>query len=231
MALLGEMFEFIVHQSRQPLSLILTISSTSQLKNNLSILTKEELDKNFELISESVNHLSSSIDDFRNFINPNKIKREFQISNSINKSLNFLQKRLKDNSINIVKEIGIQSMIGVENELTQVLMCIINNAIDELKKADKRYLKITLTNDKDNYIIKIKDSAGGIKNSYIDKVFKIYCTTKEKKGTGIGLYMSKKIIQESFNGEIVASNKEYIHNYELLKGAEFKIILPIKKEV
>ena len=112
----------------------------------------------------------------------------------------------------------------------QAMVNIINNAKDALldTKEENRIIFIDITQDEKNVIIQIKDTAGGIKSKTLEKVFEVLYTTKEKTGMGIGLYMTKKLINEKMNGEISVSNETITYNDKEYLGASFKILLPKK---
>ena len=113
----------------------------------------------------------------------------------------------------------------------QVIISILSNSIDIFKARDieKKYINIDIYEDDIHYFISIKDSAGGIKEDIIDKIFEPYFTTKHKyQGTGLGLYMTRKIINSSMGGEITVQNRKFVHNQKKYEGAEFKIKIPIK---
>lgn len=228
MAVLGEMFEFIIHQSRQPLSTVLTISTSLEIKNEIKSLSREELSKDLKILSDNINYISSSMNDFRNFINPKKVRSVFLVSECISKAIQFTSNRIKSNNIIVEKYNTLIKLNGVYNELVQVMICIINNSIDELCKLEnkKKYIIIDITKKENNIIIKIRDNANGVNEKILKTMFTLYNTTKGEKGTGLGLYMSKKIIEESFNGKIHVSNEDFVFDTTIQHGAKFEIILP-----
>ena len=122
-----------------------------------------------------------------------------------------------------------------ENELLQVIINILNNAKDELVKIEKeenRIIFIDLYKEQNNLIIKIKDSAGGIKEEIIDRIFEPYFTTKHKSnGTGIGLYMCEEIVIKHIKGKIKVSNVDYIFEGKDFSGALFEISIPIEVKI
>lgn len=231
MATMGEMIGNITHQWKQPLSLI-SISNGLVKLNQVddSFSTKEEIHDALENIDNSVQHLSNTIDDFRNFFRPDKEKTFFNLKDTFSKIYKLMNSQLKNESIQIIDNIDDIEAYGYKNELIQVLINIIKNAKDELIKlqADKkRLLFISIYVDNNDAIIKIKDNAGGIPEDVINKIFDVYFTTKEAEdGTGIGLYMSKQII-EGMHGIIKSSNVQYIYESKSYTGAEFEIKLPL----
>jgi signal transduction histidine kinase len=230
MAAMGEMIANIAHQWKQPLSVITTLSSSIKLNKelDLDIDDSEEL-ASLDHILLNANHLAETIDDFKNFFKQ-KPKVLFDIEDVINRTINLINSNLKHYDITIKKDINKFKFIGLDNELIQVLINIINNAQDALKESNNetKLISIKAYEQNSNAIIKIKDNAGGIADDILPNIFNQYFTTKSaSKGTGIGLYMAKKIIIEHFNGTIDVHNIEYDNN----KGAEFIIKLPIEFEV
>ncbi|WP_375723169.1 cache domain-containing protein [Arcobacter sp. KX21116] len=231
MAIMGEMIGNIAHQWKQPLSLISMSNSLLRLnKENESHNSEEEISEAIDNIDNSVVHLTTTIDDFRNFFNPSKEKTYFNIETIFEKTLKLISSEFKTSNIEIVKNIKETYLSGYQNELLQVFINIIKNAKDESiknpNKTQKQYVFIDVFEDKTFLYIKIKDTNGGIPKDILSDVFKPYFTTKKEiGGTGIGLYMSKQIIT-NMNGEINATNEEFQYNNETYIGAQFSIKLP-----
>lgn len=232
MAAMGEMIENIAHQWRQPLSVISTVATGAKLKKDLNLLSDSEFYETMEIINNSSQHLSNTIDDFRNFFSNDKEVISFNVNEAINKALSLVTSKLKNRDIQIIKSKDEITVLGLKNEFIQVILNIINNAIDAfetLKDSDK-YIFINSYKENENLILTIKDNASGIKEEIINRIFEPYFTTKHKsQGTGIGLYMSLEIIKKHMHGELLVSNKEYIYNNNKCKGAEFKIIIPLNQ--
>jgi len=212
-AQLGEIFGFIIHQFKQPLNVITLSASYIDM-----IIQKEcnnpKISDFTTKIKESITYLDKTLNEFRSFLKPNKEKVKVTFEKVIDESLNVLEFYLKttDIDINIIKN-SVEEVEVVENELMQVIINIVKNAIDALKERNIQNPKIDIVIDGCKLII--KDNAGGIKGD-INKIFESYFTTK-KEGTGLGLYMSKIIIEEHFNGKLSVRNVE--------EGAEFTIDL------
>lgn len=231
MAAMGEMIENIAHQWRQPLSVISTVATGAKLKKDLKILSDNDFYETMEIINNSSQHLSSTIDDFRNFFSSDKELVSFGLNDPIEKVLNLISSRLKNRNITIIQSNEDIKIIGLKNEFIQVILNILNNSIDafENKNNTNKFIFIDLYKEGPTAILTIKDNAGGINKDIITRVFEPYFTTKHKsQGTGIGLYMSMEIIQKHMNGKISVSNEEYIYENINCKGAQFKIELPIK---
>lgn len=224
MAAMGEMIANITHQWRQPLSVISTAVTGLKFEKEMDILKDENFYRGMDSIHNSVMHLSKTIDDFRNFFKPNKDKINFNLKDVVEKTLKLLSSQFDINNIYFIKNCENIKIHGAENELVQVLINIINNSKDALKNTDnKRLIFIDVFKQDNKVILLIKDTAGGINKSIINKVFEPYFTTKKDKGTGIGLYMSKQIISDSLNGEIAVSNETFVHENIQYKGACFKL--------
>ena len=230
MAAMGEMIENIAHQWRQPLSVISTVATGAKLKKELGLLNDDEFYETMNIINNSSQHLSNTIDDFRNFFNNDKEVVLFDITIPIEKVLYLISTKLKNRNITVIKNCKEIFVTGLENEFIQVILNIMNNAMDafENKNNDNKFILIDAYNNDKDVIIKIKDNAGGIEKNIIDRVFEPYFTTKHKsQGTGIGLYMSLEIIKKHMNGNLIVSNEEFTYEDILCSGAQFTIELPV----
>ena len=223
MAQMGEMIGNIAHQWRQPLSAISMLSSGYKTQKMLGIeYSNEELDKTFDKITERTEFLTQTIEDFRNFVKQDNDLSNLNIKDVINSTVNILQDTVIHLNISINLNLDDDCMVrGLKGELSQVVLNIINNARDILqeKDIDNKSIDVTLYKEKKNIIVKIQDNAGGIPDYVLPKIFDPYFTTKhQSQGTGIGLYMSKDIIEKHHYGKLIAGNDE--------DGAVFTIILP-----
>jgi two-component system, NtrC family, C4-dicarboxylate transport sensor histidine kinase DctB len=223
---IGEMINNIAHQWRQPLNnLSLTIQNIG-FKYENDVLTKEELNETIDKSKMIINSMSNTIDTFRNFFEPTKNKNLFKVEHSIENTLEILSSTLRFYNIEVVKEIiDDVEIYDYENEFSQVLLNIITNARDALvsNKIEKPIIKVNVSKIENNVIVKIKDNANGINEEIIDRIFEPYFTTKGKgNGTGIGLYMSKLIIEKNMNGKLTVKNDN--------NGAVFIITLNITKQ-
>jgi len=229
-AAMGEMIANIAHQWRQPLSAISTTASSMKLQLELDISTEEEVVESFDHILEYTNFLSQTIEDFRGFLDINEKKREFTISEVIDKTMSIVKAVYKENRIKIIynKNTFPYKSFGLSNTLAQAVLNILNNAKDafDIHNKDKKVF-IHLDNEDGYNIISIQDSALGIKEEILQKIFDPYFTTKhQSQGTGIGLYMSKNIVESGLRGSIEAGNTQTEHEGKLYKGAYFKISIP-----
>jgi len=226
----GEMLGNIAHQWRQPLSAISTLASGMRVRKEYNLITEEEIDKDLNNIVITTQVLSQTIDDFRGFYSQNKEKVEFEIAGAIDQVLNLVLANLKSKNIFVEKDIQNIQCYSFKNELIQVLLNIINNAKDALLEVDTiRYIFISARQIDEHVVIEIYDNAGGIQVDVIEQIFEPYFTTKKKsKGTGIGLYMSKNIIETSLKGKIAVENFTFKYKENLYHGAKFILTIPIQ---
>jgi two-component system, NtrC family, C4-dicarboxylate transport sensor histidine kinase DctB len=236
LASLGEMLNNIAHQWRQPLGAITMIIQSFQTKMFLGKLTPE-------LVEEKVNdalllayNMSSTLHDFRNFFSPNKIKSEFSIKKCIEHSIELSKYLLLQESIEVKliirKDVKINSYY---NELSHVFLNIISNSKDALcSNVDKndRIIKIVVHTFQNHLMVNIIDNGGGIPQKILPKIFEPYYTTKYKSaGTGIGLYMSKQIIEKHMNGEISCKNLVHkMKNKKIFYCSLFTIKIPLENK-
>ena len=222
MASLGEMLGHISHQWRQPLMELSSLFLPIEAKLNMGLdLEKEEILESITKLNDITKYMSTTIDDFRNFFAKDKEKIEFEILEQINSTINIISGSLKANNIHLDIIIKKNPKIwGYKNEYAQVLINIINNAKDVLvqRKTENPYIKITIFEENDSLITAIEDNAGGIKILPLEKVFEPFFTYEKVNGSGIGLFMSKLIIENNMNGELKVQNKN--------EGALFTITIP-----
>ncbi len=220
---MSEMLENIAHQWRQPLAQM--NASVLVIDNILYEKYKNkdvEIEKELINIENLTNYMSKTIDSFRGFFDKTRKTRKFSIKNLIDTSILILGKSLESDAIKITQDIASDFLYeGYENELQQVVLVVLNNAKEALdfNRTINPQININIVKIDDKYKISICDNAGGIDNKIIEKIFDPYFTTKhQKQGTGIGLYMSKIIIESNMNGEINVQN--------ITDGACFNILLP-----
>ena len=231
LAAMGEMIGNIAHQWRQPLSVISTAASGLQMQKECNLLSDDDFNKYTLSIIKNTQYLSSIIEDFRDFYTPTQDKETFNIKSVMKMNLELLSAGLKFNKIKIIEEFEDIEIYNYKNELIQVVSNLITNATDALVSQDikkERYVFIKCYRHENNIIITVADNANGISESIKCKIFEPYFTTKhQSQGTGLGLYMSKKIINESLGGLFFVENIEYKYNNILQKGAIFTITLPL----
>ena len=221
LAQMGEMMSMITHQWRQPLSAISAASTGLQVKIELDKYDEKLFLNSLEKIEEYVHHLSDTINDFTKFFKPSKRKEETTLENLISKALFIISSTFVKNSIEVETNYkNNATLITYSNEVIQVLINILKNAEVILLKRKIPNPKILINSyEKENKkYIEIIDNAGGIDEDIIDKIFDSYFTTKDSDdSTGLGLYMSKFIIEDSCNGSIRVENSN--------GGAKFTIVL------
>jgi C4-dicarboxylate-specific signal transduction histidine kinase len=221
LAQMGEMISMIAHQWRQPLTAISATAISIKMKTELNKLEKDKLLTQVTKIYEYVQHLSVTIDDFRDFFKPNKNKVETNYCDIIKGVLSIVEVSIENQNIELILEATCKSKFYIyDNELKQVVLNIIKNAEDALldNEVENPYIKIKTFKENGNYVLEVSDNAGGIPENIIGQVFDPYFSTKTKKdGTGIGLYMSKIIIEEHCNGKLSVKNSDV--------GAVFRIEL------
>lgn len=230
MAAMGEMIENITHQWKQPLSAMLTQSTGTLLQKELGSINEEAYIHTLETVIKNTNYLSSTIDFFRDFFHEDKIKKNINISKVFQRTINIIDTSIKRHKIHIENSIDETiDLQSYEHELIQVFLNIINNSKDALVKNNidvPRYILIDTINSDKELIISIVDNAGGIDESILNKVFEQYFTTKDKdEGTGIGLYMSKIIVEKHLNGTLKVENIKFNYNNVEYFGAKFSIKL------
>lgn len=232
MASLGEMISNIAHQWRQPLNAISTAASGMKLQSELGILEKETITKTTDNIVNYTQYLSKIIDEFRNFIKQDQAKVDTTIDSIIRKSLLLISSKIKNSNIEVIDTNSLQTSIHTfENELIQSILKITQNAIEALSKdshQDDKLILISTYINESNLYISIQDSAHGIKEEHLEKIFDPYFTTKhQSQGVGLGLYVTYQIVTTQLNGKIEVANKTFLYNHKEHFGAEFLISLPL----
>lgn len=230
MAALGEMLANISHQWRQPLNAITVHLSSLKLKNELHMIKESDINETVTSVINYANYLSNTIDDFKNFLSHDSIKENFSIQKSFEKAKSIASISLTNQQIvlNILPYEEEFMFNGIKNELTQVFINILNNAKDVLdeQNIEHKMVQVAFYKEDTSIYITIQDNGGGINDNIIDKVFDPYFTTKHQtQGTGIGLYMSSRIIHEHFNGNIFVKNEEILVEDCKYIGAKFYIRL------
>jgi signal transduction histidine kinase len=206
---MGEMISMIAHQWRQPLNILAMLNQTIVLKYKEKIMDDNVIDYFNKNSNVQIKQMSQTIDDFRNFFKPEKETVEFYINEVISETINMIKPILINDKIEIRLNINDEIKItGYPNELGQAILNMINNAKDALleKNIKVKTISISLAHVNDRPTLIISDNAGGISEKIIDKIFNPYFSTKEKNGTGLGLYMTKMIIEEHMNAKLVVTN-------------------------
>jgi len=221
LARMGAMLSMIAHQWRQPLSevsgILMELETANKFKKVDDKMIKESVDESNKLIQ----FMSHTIDDFRNFFKPDKKKVRFYVDDACNEAISLVGASIKSYQIDLFKKVKCNAVInGYEREFAQVMLNLISNAKDILNQREIKTPRIDVVIDvKDkNVIVTVQDNAGGVEDEHLDLIFEPYFTTKESsKGTGLGLYMSKMIIEKNMNGELSVENTN--------SGALFTVIV------
>ncbi len=233
-AAMGEMIGNIAHQWRQPLSAITTTASGMQLQIQLGVENKQDIDKSYSNIMHYVEFLTQTIEDFRGFFREDKQLVVFDVMDSLKRTISITSAIYKDNNISLVQDFSCTKRLlsfGMPSELSQAFLNILNNAKDAAinNKIEERFVHIKCTVEDEYNVVYIQDNAGGIPCDIIEKIFDPYFTTKhQSQGTGIGLYMSRDIVQKHMSGIISVKNQNIILDSQHYNGACFKIAIPIK---
>ena len=217
MAMMGEMMAAIAHQWKQPLSVTASIIHSAQLEHELSNTKDKATQEAYKKVLTQVEYMSQTVTDFSSFFKPENQKEFFSLTSSLKNIQNILQPQLDKNMIKIINNIPEDTLMieGYKNEFGQILLNIISNAKDaiegEIKKGKLAYgqgkIKIDVSFASNKISLTLCDNGGGIKEDDLVHIFDPYFTTKDKdQGTGIGLYMSKIILDTHMQGSISAYN-------------------------
>ena len=216
LASLGEMLANIAHQWRQPLTeLNLTIFNIKKATFNDD---KDEVQKLYGESKNIIKNMSTTIDDFTNFFKPDKEKEIFSVSDSVNEAISLLEKLITSEMISIKTDLYEMKVLGISNELTQVIINLIKNSSDAFVQNSIliREINITTKQKNANAVIEVQDNAGGIKQKSSYKVFEPYFTTKHaSQGTGLGLFMSKMICEKGMHGSLDVKSKKNITTFSI----------------
>ncbi|SHJ81278.1 Signal transduction histidine kinase regulating C4-dicarboxylate transport system [Geosporobacter subterraneus DSM 17957] len=219
-AAMGEMLATIAHQLKQPLNALklslYNIEDYYTLGENDEDYLKKLMESNYKFIDK----MAKTIDDFKFFFKPQYEKLEFNVWEAVNFAIDLNTERINNLEIEVSLR-GTQSLTirGESNVFSQVVLNLLNNAIDAMTEGNgKKYIDIGIEEKEKEVIVEITDNGGGIQQEVQDRLFEPYVTTKGDHGTGLGLYISKNILKEKFNGDLLIENTE--------EGTKAVIILP-----
>lgn len=209
-AAMGEMLESIAHQWRQPLNIIGLATVNLETQYTMGSMDKKDFHDKMKIISSNITYMSHTIDDFRKFLQPEREIIVFHPRKSIEDVLKILAAQLESNQIVNTLHINCSlSFYGVENEFKQVLIILLNNAVDAIKtqlqekSINQGKITITFSCENEQGLVAVCDNGGGISDTFIDDIFNPYFTTKhDSYGTGIGLYLAKNIIETRMKGSL-----------------------------
>ena len=199
LASMGEILENIAHQWRQPLNTVSWIMNDTLIKAKLGKSDEIDLEKLAKKVNNSIQFLSETIEDFRRFVDHSDLAQTFNIKKTIESTIMLIKETLVKSNIQIELDCpeGIKYK-GFENDFKHVIMNLINNARDafEERKITDGLIFIRVYHEKEILVIAVRDNAGGISKPILKNIWEPYFTTKHKtKGTGLGLYMSKNMIE------------------------------------
>lgn len=235
MATMGEMLGAITHQWKQPISVLSLMIQNLKDAYDFNELTPDKMNRAYERVLENTKFMGETIDEFKNFLVPKSIRRSFSVQEAIDKTVFMLQPQFHTLDIAIQTDYACVSddkeencshakVYGLVNEFMQVTLNLIINAKDAIMNRRAKemqetpgIIKIQIVCESDNIAVNITDNGGGIPKEHLSAIFDSYFTTKPE-GTGIGLYMSKIIIESHMQGRIYVQNGE--------EGAEFSILIP-----
>lgn len=205
-AAMGEMLAMIAHQWRQPLATLGTILSKIKIKRELNLYSNKDFDTDFFKLNSIIVHLSKTIEYFKNYFKPKKPIKE-KIKNVLEEIKNIIEPLYTKNNIEMVFDNSFINDLKIDSRVDQVLLNIYKNAIESCFEKNKKGKIVTNISVKDNFLlIDISDDGGGISMEIIDKIFEPYYSTKSKNGTGLGLYMSKDIVENILGGKLSVKN-------------------------
>ncbi len=219
-AQLGEMIAAITHQWKQPLNQISVLSTALIDAWNYNALDQEFLEKSINNISSVVNDMNDILNDFRNFYAPQISNADFDLADIKKPLQSLIGRRLEKYNIDLMLDIKPGLILnGKINEIIQILLILINNAVDAISELEVKKGRIYVITRKHESSISmfVRDNGGGIELNMIENLFQPYFTTKGEKGTGMGLFLARTIIEKHFNGTISVRNFQ--------DGAEFTIVL------
>jgi signal transduction histidine kinase len=224
-AVMGEMIAMIAHQWKQPLNVISLNIASLQMMHLTGKYSKQELSEIIENSNETIEYMSKTIQDFTEFLKPSEIREKLKIGTIFYQLMSLVKSDIQQYEINFTINFKLDKDLIIElnsSKFTQVIINIIKNAIDEFKSKHIQNPIISIDVELINsvYIISIQDNAGGIPSQILDTIFEPYVSTKGKNGTGLGMYMSKLLVESHLGGTIDVINQN--------GGALFRLQLPIK---
>jgi signal transduction histidine kinase len=229
-AAMGEMLESIAHQWRQPLNNIGLAVTNMETKHAFGALNDDEFERKMTIISDNIQYMSDTIDDFRNFLTPDRTTQLFSPIRTVQDVLRIIDAQLRSDKIDYnVESCCAVQIRGIENEFKQVLLVLFNNARDAIKeqrtmqRIERGRIDITLHCRDEQTVFEVCDNGGGIDEEICHSIFEPYFTTKFKtQGTGIGLYLAKNIIENRMEGTLTMKNQD--------GGSCFIITVPVGRE-
>jgi len=225
LAAMGEMLRNIAHQWRQPLNNISLIVQNLQIEFEDGVLTAASCSEYVQECIKFVTYMSSTIDNFRAFYQPDCGRQLFDLYHTVTEAISLVREELESHAISITLVEECDSVInGYKKEFSQALLNIIQNAKEAIlsRQPPLPFVEIVCSQNEGSALVTVRDNGGGIPSELIDKIFDPYFTTKfMSQGTGVGLYMSKMIIEKHMGGRLSVTNNA--------AGAEVTIELPLER--
>ena len=222
---MGEMISIIAHQWRQPLGIITMNVNNVLVDMELETLEESALKESLEAITMQASHLSQTIDDFRNFFKPDKLRQSVSIVDVFEQAYNVISQSLENHDIKLIREFSEVPQVKVfSRELQQVFINILKNAKEAMQESQNspKEIHASIYNDSRNVVVSICDNGGGVEESIAQRIFEPYFSTKEEKnGTGLGLYMSKMIVEKHHCGTLQLQSSS--------NGSCFLVSIPIHR--
>lgn len=222
LAAMGEMIANISHQWRQPLNILGLVIQEVDLSARSGTLTRSRIEENITRAMRIINEMSRTIDDFRNFFSPDKLPVIFTTREVVEKALSFMEAVFKQLQVQVDLSCEDETPVeGLRNEFIQVILNLLANARDAFRdrEVEEPRLNIRLFRENGRLVVSVADNGGGIPEEIIDRIFEPYFTTKgPDRGTGIGLFMSKTIVEKHMGGRLSVANRG--------EGAEFRVEIP-----
>ena len=223
LATMGEMIGNIAHQWRQPLNILALVFQDIYIKFQLNALDAEQMEKNYEKVNNLLQYMSQTIDDFRTFFKSEEGDSAFDVSAAVNSVFDLVGTRFSSSNTECIIDVKSNAMVmGTENGFKQVVINLLNNAQEAIltEKPERGLINVSIEKEKEMVVVTVADNGGGVPKKIINQIFEPYFTTKHQtQGTGLGLYMSKKIIEHHMVGKLEVKNSA--------EGAVFKISLPL----
>ncbi len=220
MAAMGDMISMIAHQWRQPLNQMSYVMMNIDGAYDERTLSREYLDSKIKEGEKLLEYMSHTIDDFRDFFKPDKEKEELSLCELVDSAIGLIEKGLEKHHIELVKEYNCDISISLyRNEMIQVLLNLLKNAQEALHGQEDPRIRVIIRDDRGTAKILVEDNGIGIDEEVKEKIFEPYFSTKSHQGTGLGLYMSKMIIQEHMHGKLEVESLE--------KGTRFILSIPL----
>ena len=212
MASMGEMLAMIAHQWRQPLATINMIASSIKLEQQLGNATAEGTLEKLKKIQDTTSFLSRTINDFRDFFRPDRQRAFVRLNELVQRTVEIIGLSLQTQDIELVREFGELPRLELfPNEIQQALINLLKNAQEALEESEIEGKRLVLRTyaQEDKQVLEVQDNAGGVPEEVVDQIFFPYFSTKNKlNGTGLGLYMSRMIIEDHLGGKLTVVNKD-----------------------